>query len=225
MARHVPSVSVEQMREVDRLMVEEFDISIMQMMENAGRLLASVALQEFPDATFFSILCGKGNNGGDGLVTARHLHNQGKIVEVVLADDNLNEIGMHQLKSLRVLQIPIRNSIEQHPEVIIDALLWYSTVGAPRGIVAELIEQANGLNVPIISFDIPSGWNPLSQTFLEPSFKDVIVCTLGLPKHGLIDNPRIKKLYVLDISIPIECYARIGVEVKPFFNDEGFYVF
>jgi NAD(P)H-hydrate epimerase len=81
-------LNTEQMREVDRLMIEDYHISLLQMMENAGRNLADLA-QFLLDGMVFGktilVLCGQGNNGGGGMVAARHLHNRGARVKVYLA--------------------------------------------------------------------------------------------------------------------------------------------
>ena len=85
----VPSVSAEQMREVDRLMVEEYRIELVQMMESAGRGLAQLARSRFlrgdPRGSMVAVLCGTGGNGGGGLVCARRLHGWGARAHVVTA--------------------------------------------------------------------------------------------------------------------------------------------
>ncbi len=72
----LPAITAEQMREVDRVMVDELDIQLLQMMENAGRNLADLAITRYHSSTC-TILVGPGGNGGGGLVAARHLHNRG----------------------------------------------------------------------------------------------------------------------------------------------------
>ena len=81
----VPSLTTEQMRDVDRIMVEDLGIELMQMMENAGRTLAGLAMTADPSVV--SILAGSGGNGGGGLVAGRHLANHGVDVEVSLTRD------------------------------------------------------------------------------------------------------------------------------------------
>ena len=81
----VPALTTEQMREVDRAMVEDLHIELVQMMENAGRSLAHLAIARFAPSRV-TVLAGPGGNGGGGLVAARHLINRGRTVSVVLSD-------------------------------------------------------------------------------------------------------------------------------------------
>jgi NAD(P)H-hydrate epimerase len=82
----IPTVTAEQMREVDRLAVEGFGLLLIQMMENAGIRLAELVLRKFQPGTV-AVLCGRGGNGGGGLVAARHLANRGVRVAVTLGAD------------------------------------------------------------------------------------------------------------------------------------------
>ena len=84
--KKVPSITTDQMREVDRLMIEEFGIVLLQMMENAGRNLARLAVMQMegPSSRNALVLAGRGNNGGGGMVAARHLTNMGYRVSVIL---------------------------------------------------------------------------------------------------------------------------------------------
>lgn len=94
-ASSIPAVTAEQMREVDRAAVEELDLLLIQMMENAGVHLAEVTLRRFrPEAV--AVLCGPGGNGGGGLVAARHLANRGVRVAVTLGEDRSRQRGRDQ---------------------------------------------------------------------------------------------------------------------------------
>src|ERR1700751_655763 len=77
-------VSAAEMREIDRVTSERFGVPSLTLMENAGSAVADFVLQNFPDAQHISVVCGKGNNGGDGFVAARKLHEAGKDVSVLL---------------------------------------------------------------------------------------------------------------------------------------------
>src|SRR5215472_971700 len=92
----VPALTTEQMRAVDRAMVEDLHIELVQMMENAGRNLAELAITRF-SPTSVTVLAGPGGNGGGGLVAARHLANRGCQVQVVLSEpDRLTPVPAHQ---------------------------------------------------------------------------------------------------------------------------------
>lgn len=99
--QNLPVLTTDQMIEVDRLMVEEWGINLYQMMENAGRNFAELARRQMGEAVKSSrvvMLCGNGNNGGGGMTAARHLHNWGARVEVILVGDenHLKENPAHQ---------------------------------------------------------------------------------------------------------------------------------
>jgi len=98
---NLPSLTTEQMAQVDRLMIEEYGILLIQMMENAGSTLAEQARRMLGGRVTdrrVVVLCGAGNNGGGGMVAARHLHNHGADIEVKLVADpaRLKDIPAHQ---------------------------------------------------------------------------------------------------------------------------------
>ncbi len=156
----VEGVDSKQMAELDRIMVEEYGIELVMMMENAGRALASKVRDSLKSlmGKKVLVLVGKGNNGGGGLVAARHLHNWGAHVEVIPADkiDNFREIPAKQLRIIRAMKIKI------HPakanlkvgkfDVIVDALLGYNQKGNPRGSISKLVKIANSSSKSIIGF-------------------------------------------------------------------------
>lgn len=216
----VPSITVDQMREVDRLMVEEFGITLPQMMENAGRILAELTIELFdPDKA--SILVGKGHNGGGGLVAARYLHNKGVDVEVVLSSSDLLEVPMRRLSTLRALDLPIRDSMKHDDGIIVDALLGYNQRGAPEGRVGDLVEVGEESRLPVISLDVPTGFDLETGDYRNISFKDPTTLTLGLPKANMEGN--IKDLWLADIGIPKEVYKMVGLDVPVMFRESDHY--
>ncbi|MBU0536781.1 MAG: NAD(P)H-hydrate epimerase [Nanoarchaeota archaeon] len=217
----IPTVTAQQMKEADRIMTEDLNISVIQIMENAGRLLANAAQEIFSPKSAV-VLVGPGNNGADGLVAARYLHNKNINVEVVLSTDegDLSEIGAGHLDTLKRMGIPVSNSIGKRPDVFIDCLLGYNAKGAPHGRVAELIREAKVLESSVISCDVPSGFNLTSGQWHDPAFKGSVCVTLGLPKKGMILNSGIKMTLVGDIGIPPEVYKKIGVDVPNIFLDK-----
>ncbi|MBI1869367.1 NAD(P)H-hydrate epimerase, partial [Candidatus Gottesmanbacteria bacterium] len=147
----IPSVTIEQMREVDRIMVEEIGVSIVMMMENASRNIAILARRilgrTIKDKSVI-ILCGKGNNGGDGLGAARHLLNYGAECHIILAArpselraDPKIQYQILQKSYPQSLEININNKNEylKHcgsADLIIDALLGYNLKGNPKEPIA-----------------------------------------------------------------------------------------
>ncbi|MFQ6019191.1 MAG: NAD(P)H-hydrate epimerase [Dehalococcoidia bacterium] len=230
----VPSITTEQMREVDRLMIEEYGIVLLQMMENAGRNLAQLAasLAGGAPGRHVLVLAGKGNNGGGGLVAARHASNMGSHVRVLLtaAADELTDTPAHQASILRSMGIELLQTKATSPELlpslfaeadlIIDALIGYSLAGAPLGQAAALIELANASGKPIVSLDVPSGVDAGSGRVYEPSIRAVATLTLALPKTGLAGpdvRGRLGELYLADLSVPPALYHRLGLELGPLF--------
>ena len=148
-------VSAAAMRERDRLTVETFGLPGMVLMERAALACSDLILSRTPASAPVCILAGPGNNGGDGLAIARHLHGAGRDVAVVLAADPARLVGdtASQLRLLQALDILLLvvepgeddfMSVLQAP-VWVDALLGTGSTGAPRGVVAQVLESAAAL--------------------------------------------------------------------------------
>lgn len=224
----IPSVSSAQMREVDRLTIEEAGISLLQMMENAGRCLAIQAREMLggdPRGQRIRVLAGRGGNAGGGLAAARRLSNWGADVEVVLAFSRgeLAEALAHQLATLEWMDVPVSEvPSSKRADLVLDAIFGYSLSGPPQGRPAELIRAANASGIRILALDLPSGLHPDSGEALEPVIRATATITLALPKAGLLElraQPWIGALYVADISVPEKVYLRLGIEVGPIFAD------
>lgn len=231
----IPFLTTPQMIEVDRAMIEDFHIELIQMMENAGRNLAHLARSRFldgdPRGRQVTVLAGSGGNGGGALVCARRLHNWGAQVNVVLGikSERMKPVPGHQLDIVKRMGIPVttaqRAEDSNDTELVIDGLLGYSLQGSPRGDVAVLIRWANERSVPILSLDVPSGIDADSGRVETPSITAAATMTLALPKEGLRADParaRLGELYLADISVPSELYAApsLGLEVGPLFAQE-----
>lgn len=218
-----PAVTAEQMREVDRLMVEEFHIELVQMMGNAGRAVADVAVADF-DPGRVLVLAGPGGNGGGGLVAARHLLNRGREVHVVTAAGQITPVTAHQLDTLRRIGIPLHETATTADfaaaDLIVDALLGYSLIGDPREPAATLIRAANAADAPVLSLDAPSGLDVTTGQAGDPCIMAAATVTLALPKVGLLQPSaagHVGTLYLADIGVPHPLYQRIGLDVGPIF--------
>jgi NAD(P)H-hydrate epimerase len=220
----LPALTEDQMREVDRIAMEDFGLGVLQMMENAGRNLALHAIEnvDHPDAGIV-ILAGSGGNGGGGISCARHLRNRGYQVSLVLTRDPSN-LGGSAAAQYRIVEqsglvvTPTEEAEEQIQKaaLIIDALIGYSLKGAPRGATRELIEATNRLSDRTLSLDIPSGFDSTSGETPGVAIKPHRTLTLALPKIGLTEVPG--ELYVADIGIPAEVYSPLGITLEPFFG-------
>jgi NAD(P)H-hydrate epimerase len=217
--RQLPALTADQMREVDRAMVEDLHIELIQMMENAGRNLAELAIARFSPASV-TVLAGPGGNGGGGMVAARHLANRGRNVRVVLAEpDALTPVPTHQLDILARMGV----LVGEHPEsvdLVVDALIGYSLRGNPSGRAAELIDWANSQPAPVLALDTPSGLDVTTGLAGSPSVRADVTLTLALPKVGLVDAPCVGELYLADISVPAVVYKRMGITLPDIFGGD-----
>lgn len=224
-----PVLTTPQMVEVDRLMIEEYQILLIQMMENAGRNLAELTKRQLGGQVAgrsIAILCGAGNNGGGGLAAARHLHNWGAEVSVKLAFDQtrLKEIPAHQWHILEAMGLTSNEEPDLgKADLIIDALIGYGLTGDPRQPVAGWIDRANDAGSPILALDAPSGLDTTSGVPGKPCIRAAATLTLALPKTGLLTAQAqsvVGDLYLADISVPPELYSRLGVEVPNLFEND-----
>lgn len=231
----IPAVTGHQMAEIDRLMRDDFGVEPMQLMEVAGRAVASFARQRFFNGDArgrrVTILCGSGGNGGDGLVAARYLHAWGALSDVWLGREPSPGHGFaaHQLAAVERLGIPVHpptlTPMLPETDLLIDGLLGFSLTGAPTGETSALIEVANAQAAPILAIDLPSGLDATAGTVFAPCIRATVTLTLALPKTGLLHaNARAVTgdLVVADIGVPAAAYARIGLAVAPLFAGDEF---
>lgn len=214
----LPWITAAQMREVDRLTTDEIGISLEQMMENAGRALASAAARLLGGAARRSVvvLAGPGGNGGGGMVAARHLLAAGAAVEVRLGASRDRVVGMPrlQLEILEALGLAPRAGRPdmRDADLVLDALLGYGQAGSPQGDVATLIRWTAGRRT--LSLDVPSGLELSRGTLLEPHVVAEATVTLALPKRGLNSAPTAGRLLLADISVPAVVYERLGIAYR-----------
>jgi len=160
-------VSAAEMREIDRVTTERFDVPSLTLMENAGSGVADFVLQNFPDANRVNVVCGKGNNGGDGFVAARKLREAGrKVIVVLLANPNeLRGDAAEMLKRMGFAPEVASTSVEfvkararlGEDDLLLDAILGTGFRPPVSGLYAEAIAAMNATETPIVAVDIPSG--------------------------------------------------------------------
>ncbi|MFQ6677826.1 MAG: NAD(P)H-hydrate epimerase [Fidelibacterota bacterium] len=226
----LPAITVDQMREVDRLMVEDFYISLPQMMEHAGRNLAEFVLEWLKkrnEKKHFKIIiaCGTGNNGGGGMVAARFLANRGHEVAVILAGNakKLKPVPANHWKTLQAMNIRTieansRDSIQTYNEsdLIIDAMVGYSLQGELKGIPAQIAKEIIQSGKEVVSLDVPSGLDATTGKSSPDCIKAVATMTLALPKTGFkADNAKdfTGDIYVADIGVPPVLYTHLDLSV------------
>lgn len=230
----IPAISVAQMRELDRLMVEEFGISVPQMMETAGRSIAELARRLLGgDGRQKRVIAatGVGNNGGDALVAARYLINWGADLEVILASENkLRPIPRQQLQTLKRMGTKIQEvgsntkSSLQQSDLIIDGIIGYNLKGDPKGEAATLIEAIGRSQRPVLAIDVPSGLDAQSGRIGNPCVKAQATLALTLPKEGSVQSSIkdvVGTLFIADMSVPHALYERLNIRVPPIFSQSS----
>jgi NAD(P)H-hydrate epimerase len=207
----------EQVREVDRRAIEEFGLPGVVLMENAGRGVAEL-LRSLGVAGQVAVCCGKGNNGGDGFVIARHLDNWGVPVRVMLftrPEDLRGDAAIH----FRVLQraglgVPVNwcdlamMTLQQElaaAEWIVDALFGTGLTGALRPPWDRIVEAINSADGRRLAVDIPSGLDCDSGLPLGPTVRAEHTATFVAQKKGFA-NPTAREwlgqVHVLNIGVP-----------------------
>ncbi len=226
----LPLLTTAQMREIARLMVAEYRVDILQTMENAGRALALAAKQMLDDDIVdrpIVVLAGRGNNGGGGLAAARHLLNWGAWVQIVCAfpPENYSGPAAQQLGALQAMDAPFAWAEEgwelPGADLILDAIMGCGLNGVPHGKPRDLIALANSSSAPVLSLDGPAGVDLDTGHCSAPHVAAAATLTLALPKRGLTlagGRSACGDLYLADIGVPAQLYARLGIELPPIFG-------
>ena len=220
----VPAVTTEQMREVDRVAIEETGPNLLQMMENAGHHLAQLAIKLLGQnwrTSKIVVLAGNGGNGGGGICAARHLANQGCTVELCIADpEGLKDVSAFQRKVFQSTggkEIDAASLTVESVALVIDGLIGYGLFAAPSRVTAGLIRWANEGKAPILSLDVPSGIDATTGEtpgeFIRPRW----TTTPALPKTGLL-LAQTGELFLADIGIPEGVYRRLQLNYVPPFE-------
>jgi hydroxyethylthiazole kinase-like uncharacterized protein yjeF len=212
--------TAEQMQELDRKAIETYRIPGIVLMENAGRGATEVLSNTFPDIhkKRIAIIAGKGNNGGDGLVMARYLLNQGISVRVYLLTDPVGLRGdaetnfniFHRMKG-EVISVPsskdylkVKRDLEKF-DILVDGIFGTGLDAEVRGYYREVIDHLNTLQKPMVAIDIPSGLDANTGKPLGTAIRASLTITFGLPKIGHLIPPGLDyvgKVKVIDIGIP-----------------------
>ncbi|MGO9123888.1 MAG: NAD(P)H-hydrate dehydratase [Terriglobales bacterium] len=161
-------VTAEEMRETDRVTSQRFGVTSHDLMENAGSAVADSVLSRYPSANRIGVVCGKGNNGGDGFVAARKLHEAGRAVRVLLLAQpaELRGDAAQMFAKLPVAPVLARSSAELKQgqaravfdsDVLVDCILGTGFRPPVSGLYAEAIADLNASSATVVAVDIPSG--------------------------------------------------------------------
>jgi hydroxyethylthiazole kinase-like uncharacterized protein yjeF len=199
----VPAMKIltaAEMGATDRRTAEDFHVPLTTLMENAGHAVARFCQSEYPDAEHILVLCGKGNNGGDGFVAARHLAREGFNITIALlgkaADIKAGEAtdafarlrketphtAVHEINAAAELA-----PLLTHCNLILDAVVGTGFQPPLRGLAAEARDLINPTNIPVVAVDLPSGWDADSTAQnAEGAYRADAVVTFTAPKHAHI---------------------------------------
>lgn len=211
-------VSRNEAVEIDRRATSEQGIPILTLMENAGgavaehvRALCSTGKEKV------SVLCGGGNNGGDGFVCARHLHAKGFPVTVIIltsadsispespAGVNFAALKEADVPSLVVEEIALFKNILNQCDIVVDAVFGTGLSRPPSGFVKEAIDAVNGAGKKVVAVDIPSGLDCDTGAPLGSAIKASLTVAMGFPKIGFRSAsaiPYIGEVVVAEIYRP-----------------------
>jgi len=209
----------DQMRQIDKIAIEQYGIPGVVLMENAGKRVAEEVMGILKEkAAGVVLFSGKGNNGGDVMVAARHLYNRGMEVKVFLLaeEDDIKGDARINLLIAKEMNIPIyklvdKEDLEEVQKALecagaaVDGILGTGLKGNVRGIALEVISIINNSNCSVVAVDIPSGIHGDTGRICGECVKADLTVTFAYPKAGLLQYPGAEytgELIVADISIP-----------------------
>jgi NAD(P)H-hydrate epimerase len=215
-------VTGEQMRRIDRQAIDGLGIPSLQLMEAAGRGVAEALLHDYPDAARSGVvvICGKGNNGGDGLVASRYLSRRGITPRILLlaSAEQLKGDAAHNLRAARKHGLEVRELPDEQAwhqartvltksSVVLDAILGTGVVGGARGLAATVIHDLNRNRGRVAAVDVPSGINADAAEVEGSAVRAERTYTLCRPKLPLVIDPGASHagvVRVIPIGIPDE---------------------
>jgi len=224
-------VTSVEMQLLDRISIEKFGIPGIVLMENAGKAVADFINERCASFNKIYIFCGPGNNGGDGLVVARHLFNRGFSVKVFLggSKDKLKKDAKTNMAIVSNMGIEIKEvfssselsllekELIEGKVILVDALLGTGVKGAPRGIIGEMVRLINRLNGIKIAVDIPTGVNADTGEVQGEAIKATYTVTFAYPKRGIYLYPGmdyVGEVKIADIGIPHNILEKEKIKIQ-----------
>ena len=202
-------LSADEMRNIDRRAIDRFGVPSIVLMENAAIAVVDAIFAHYPQSERVAIVCGIGQNGGDGFAVARHLENRGVVPIVIIAGDRAKISGdaLTNLLICERLGIPIYDDLAHatDADLLVDAIFGTGLNRAPSGVYADVIRDIAELRIPVLAIDLPSGANASSGEPFEPCVQAEVTVTFAAPKLCHIFEPAALycgEVIVADISIP-----------------------
>ncbi len=197
---------------MDRLCAGRFRLPVEWLMEAAGWQVA----RHCRGQTY--VVCGRGNNGGDGLAAARHLHRWGRLAGVACLDAwALSGPARLEADALTALGVTVASEPDfTDSQVVVDAIFGTGLSRPAEGRAAGWIEAVNASGRRVVAVDVPSGLDADTGLAGGPAVRATLTVTLGLPKPGLLAGEGAVlagEVWVADIGVPLEAYRELGLEV------------
>ena len=223
--------TAKEIQNIDRVTINKFGIAGAVLMERAGLSVVDKINALYPDKRI-AVLCGGGNNGGDGFVIARELHNQGRKVEVFITSGPAKLKGDAKTnydiaKKFGVPVFPankfLRSRFSAH-YLIVDALLGTGLSKAVQGHLSNVIKKANKLSCPVMAVDISSGISSDTGQVMGTAIKANTTVTFGLPKRGHLVYPGAEytgQLFIEDIGFPRFLLDSEKIRINLFRSDDA----
>ncbi len=219
-----PVLTGAQMREADRRTIEEAGVPGADLMERAGASVARALRERFAQARRIAVLCGKGNNGGDGFVTARHLAEHRPAVLLFARRDEVRGDAAGHLSRLNAAGLAVHEVTDAGAwarvrdevlgsDVVVDALLGTGLRAAPEGLLAEVLKDLAAGSPPLVAVDIVSGLSSDAGEAAHPVPRAALTVAFAALKHGHVLPPAhamAGELVVADIGITGETIAAVG---------------
>ncbi len=214
--------TVEQIRELEKIAIEKFGISVNVLMERAGKGAFQVLRKQWPQAKNVTVVCGKGNNGGDGYVVAylaKKARLNVKILQLVPYEalNGAAARAAQKCKKIKIKALPFSAKELEGSEVIVDAILGIGVVGKISGKFKLAIEAINATNTPVLAIDLPSGVNADSGNVLGTAINaNITVTFIGLKIGLLIGEARNHTGAIIchDLSLPEKIWQEVDVFAK-----------
>jgi NAD(P)H-hydrate epimerase len=184
----VPVLTADEMRAWDRRAIGETGVPERVLMESAGRGVASVIQRLYPSGRVL-VVCGSGNNGGDGLVAARTLRAWGRDVRVIAAGSRPPEDALRHGWEMEMGSVDALDAALASADVLVDALLGTGSTGAPRAPYDHAIAAMNASGKPVVAIDGPSGIDFTTGAAAGEAVRAAVTVTFGAPKRGLLLFP------------------------------------
>lgn len=210
----LPLVTASEMKEIDRKAAEVFGTPHLDLMENAGKGLAKVIQKQYPETKRVAIFCGKGNNGGDGLVAARYLSGKANVVVFLLCSkDEMSpnaKVNLDKFKG-KLFEITEEEELKKtisgagKADIIVDAIVGTGLKSQLSATYRTAVEGINSLGKKVISVDMPSGIDSDTGQIMGAAVKANLTITFGIPKLGLYLFPGRNyagKIEIIDIGFP-----------------------